>query len=476
MQSRTNREIFQAYIEARKIAKPKPITFHDDFEPQNQFILDNNRFLVAQCSRRAGKSNGLAIRFFRTMDSHPKSRSVYLSLTRESAFEIMWPALIDIDERFKLGCTFTESKLLITHPNGSQLKLFGADQKNFAKRLKGKKHPAIAIDEAQDFGSHLQSLVDDVLTPCMTDYADGWFALTGTPGPIPAGYWYDISHERKYGFSWHGWTLLDNPYLPNPEAFIEDLKQRREWTDSNPTLLREWRNQWVLDLESLWIRYVKEKCDYVCLPDANWNYILGVDLGYEDADALAVLAYCDVSPTTYLIDEVVIPHQGLTELVREINKLRDKYEICKIVCDEGGLGKKMAEEIRRQHRIPIHAADKKRKNETVTFLNDAMRKGYFKAKAASRFARESQNIQIDKEKTTEDKYKLKGPHSDIIDAVIYAFKESPAYAWEAPKPVVQVGTKAWAKKEEADMFERALEKAQYEKSMAGDPWEDDWKM
>lgn len=475
MQTKTNEALFRTWLDSRSSSRPQPITLHENFTAQNRFISDTSRFIVAQCSRRAGKSNGLAIRFFRTMESHPGSRSVYLSLTRESAFEIMWPALIDIDERFKLGCTFTESKLLISHPNGSQLKLFGADQKNFAKRLKGKKHPAIAIDEAQDFGSHLQFLVDDVLTPCMTDYADAWFALTGTPGPIPAGYWYDISHERKYGFSWHGWTLLDNPYLPDPKAFIADLKQRREWSESHPTLQREWYNNWVLDLESLWIRYVKEKSDYVSIPDANWNYLLGVDLGYEDADALAVLAYSDVSPTTYLVDEVVIPHQGLTELVNEINKLRERYEISKIVCDEGGLGKKMAEEIRRQHKIPIHPADKKRKQETVTFLNDAMRKGYFKAKHTSRFARDSQNIQIDKEKTTEDKYKLKGPHSDIIDAVIYAFKESPAYAWEVPKPAVKVGSQQWAKKQEDDMFAQALERAQYEKQMAEDPFEDDWR-
>lgn len=476
MQPRTNSEIFRAYIESRAVSKPQPITLHDAFESQNNFILDNTRFIVAQCSRRAGKSNGLAIRFFRTMESHPRSRSVYLSLTRESAFEIMWPALIDIDDRFKLGCTFTESKLLITHPNGSQLKLFGADQKNFAKRLKGKKHPAIAIDEAQDFGSHLQSLVDDVLTPCMTDYSDAWLALTGTPGPIPAGYWYQVSHERKYGFSWHGWTLLDNPYLPDPQGFITDLKERREWDDTHPTLQREWYNQWVLDLESLWIRYVKEKCHYLYLPDANWNYLLGVDLGYEDADALAVLAYSDVGPTTYLVDEVVIPHQGLTELVNEINKIRERYDISKIVCDEGGLGKKMAEEIRRQHKIPIHPADKKRKQETVTFLNDAMRKGYFKAKGDSRFARDSQNIQIDREKTTEDKYKLKGPHSDIIDAVIYAFKESPAYSWEAPKPAVKVGSPQWMKKQEEDMFTQALERAQLEKEASGGMWEDEWRM
>jgi hypothetical protein len=42
--------------------------------------------------------------------------------------------------------------------------------KNFIRRLRGIKTPGAGIDEAQDFGSHLESLVDDVLTPALADY------------------------------------------------------------------------------------------------------------------------------------------------------------------------------------------------------------------------------------------------------------------------------------------------------------------
>ena len=450
------------------------------FPKQDAFIKSEARFLFAQCSRRAGKSNGLGERFLSTMKRHAKSTCLYLSLTRESAFEIMWPVMQELAEKHEAPCEFVESKLLVTYlPTGSRLRMMGADQKNFIKRIKGKKHPGIAVDEIQDFGSHAESLIDDVLTPCMTDYADSWLALTGTPGPIPAGYWYEVTEKGRFGYEGHRWTLFDNPYLPDPHAFVEELKRRREWPADHPTLLREWLNRWVLDLESLWIRYRKEKCDYLVLPSANWIYILGVDLGHEDSDALAVLAYHEYSRDTYLVHELVMPKQGITELVREIEALQKTFTFSRIVCDEGALGKKIAEEIRRQHKIPLEAADKARKQETVAFLNDAMRKGTFKARSNSRFVLDSYNIQIDRLKTTESKIVLKGPHSDIIDAVIYAFKLSPAYLFEAPKEPPKPGTKEWADEQEDDMFTQALKRAREQAKLARGPFDtddddDDW--
>ena len=62
-----------------------------NFPKQNNFILDSNRFVAAQCSRRAGKSNGLALRFLAQMEKYPGAFFPYIALTRESARNIMWP-------------------------------------------------------------------------------------------------------------------------------------------------------------------------------------------------------------------------------------------------------------------------------------------------------------------------------------------------------------------------------------------------
>lgn len=450
--------------EADRAARLRPIDIANDFAQQLAFISDPSPFLAAQCSRRAGKTNALGLKYIKTMERWPKSTSIYLALTRDSAKEIMWPVLQEINDKYKLGLEFTESKLLVTHPNGARLRLLGADMKNFVKRLKGVKAPAIAIDEAQDFGSHLQSLIDDVLTPMLTDYQpDAWLALTGTPGPIPMGYFYEVTHQGLHGYAVHKWTLLDNPFLPSASEFLETLITKRQWKPDHPTLLREWRNQWVLDLQSLWVRYNQELCDFQSLPDGNWYYILGIDVGFKDADALAVIAYSDSSPDTYLVEEKITTKQGLKELVDQIKALNETYRFTKMLIDEGGLGKKLAEEMRKRHSVPVVAADKAHKQSTVEFLNDAMRLGKFKSRSTSRFVQDSYRVQIDWEKSRPDKITLKtGVHSDIIDAVLYAFKESPAYSYVQPEKPVVYGSPEWLAAQTRDLFEKAQEHFQKE--------------
>jgi hypothetical protein len=427
------------------------------FPQQDAFVNDKSQFLAAICTRRAGKTNALALRFLRTMKEYPNSLSRYIALTRDSAKDIMWPVLQEMDERFKLGASFTEHNLTMTLPNGASLKLFGADLKNFIRRLKGAKSPAVAIDEAQDFGDHISTLVDDVLTPTLADYPNSWLALTGTPGPIPRGLFYDITEARSADYSIHRWSLYQNPYLPNAQEFVNKLKARKKWDERNPTYLREYQGVWVLDLESLLIRYSADNNHFDRLDPAHYIYILGVDIGHRDADALALIAWSQSSPNIWLIDEVVTSGQDITALTHQIEDMMRRYDISKIVMDTGGLGLKIAEEITRRKHIPIQAADKKRKFENVAFLNDYLRLGKFKAKKDSRFAQDSYQLQIDHEKTTPDRLVVKkGFHSDIIDAVLYAFRESPAFTYQKATDKPKWGEPAWYEQEVSDM-ERAAE-------------------
>jgi hypothetical protein len=459
-----------AKVIARRLKdKPLPIILNGEFPEQEAFVLDKSRFISAQCSRRAGKSNGLALRFFLTMEKYPKSQCLYLALTRESAKDIMWPVLHEMNDKYKQGCRFLESKLTMIHPNGAKLVLLGADMKNFIKRVKGRKSPGVGVDEVQDFGTHLQSLIDDVLTPSISDYSDGWLAVTGTPGPVPQGYFFDVTQRKLYGYSHHNWTSLQNPFMPDPEKFIEDLRVKRGWDENHPTLLREYRNKWVLDVKALWIQYLESVNHYQALPNITphkWNYILGIDIGFNDADAIAVLAWHESTPNIYLVEEVISKKQGLTELVEQVQTLQKKYSPDKMVIDEGGLGKKLAEEMRRRYHIPVQAADKSRKQENVEMLNDVLRLGIFKAKEDSRFAQDSYLIQIDWEKSTPDKIIIrKKPHSDVIDAVLYAFKESPAFTFEPAKVKLYPGTKEWAEAQSQAMFEHELDALQKQSEM-----------
>ena len=297
------------------------------------------------------------------------------------------------------------------------------------------------------------------------DYA-GTLNLIGTPGPVPAGFFYECG-KTESNWSKHHWTFWDNPFIIKKSKTSHQQMLNRELTlrgvtEADPSIRREWFGEWVNDSDSLLIHYDPSKNHYIDLPklpnNAPYNYIMGIDLGFDDADAIAILAWSEHTPSTYLVHETVVNGQGLTELVGQINGLRKQYDISKMVIDQGGLGKKLAEEMRRQHHIPVQPADKSRKMETVKFLNDALRTGRFMAKSASKFAQDSYLVEIDKDKSTPDRIAVSSRyHSDIIDSVIYSFKESPAFAYQAPKARPIPGSPEWAKQQTDDMFEAALE-------------------
>lgn len=438
------------------------------FPKQDAFVNDTSTDIAALCTRRAGKTSGFARRFKRTMEKYPGCLCRYFALTRDSAKDIMWPILEELDEREGWGAIFTESNLTMTLKNGSRLRLYGADMKNFRRRIRGAKSPGNAIDEAQEFpSSDLEDLIDNIIKPSTADYTDGWLGIGGTPGPIPRGYFHEVTEKGLHGYSVHKWSLYDNPHMPDPRGFVERLKAKKKWPDNHPSLLREYFGKWELDLDSLLIRYSEEKNHFDLLPQGRWHYIMGVDIGHRDADALAVLAWSEYVKDVYLVEEIVTAGQDITELSSQIEYLMNKYAVTKIVMDEGALGKKIAEEIRRRKGLPVQPADKARKMENVAFLNEALRFGNFKARKNSRFALDTFQLQIDHERSTADKIVTKkGFHSDIIDAVLYAFKESPAYASEPLAAIPKEGTKQWADQEAKRIEEQQQEEFEREKNQA----------
>jgi hypothetical protein len=191
-----------------------------------------------------------------------------------------------------------------------------------------------------------------------------------------------------------------------------------------------------------------------------------------DADAIAVLAWSDKNPNVYLVEEKVVRKQDITDLVNLINQTASNYDVTKFVMDAGALGKKIQEEIIRRYGVPVEAADKTRKMENIALLNDFLRSGRFRAKPGSKFAQDSYLVEIDRDKSTPDRIAVSTRyHSDIIDAVLYAFKESYAYAYQKPKEPIKVGSKEWYKAERDKMFQRSLQDVEQGKQKEED---DEW--
>lgn len=442
------------------------------FAEQLAFVEDLSPNKVAVCSRRSGKTVACAAHLIDTAIKNQGVVCLYITLSRASAKKIIWRELKKINKDYKLGGFANSSELSMSFPNNSIIYLSGAKDTNEIEKFRGLAIKLCYIDEAQSFRAYIRELIDDVLAPALMDYA-GTLCLIGTPGPVPSGYFHDC-WQNKDAWSRHHWTFWNNPFITVKSKLTHDQMLQRELkrrgvTVNDPSVQREWFGKWVLDSDSLLLHYSEEKNHYEQLPDIKprvYNHVMGIDLGYNDADALAVLAWEEGSANTYLVEELVTPKQGLTELVDQINRLRNKYQVYKMVIDEGGLGKKLAEELRRRHQIPVEGADKTRKMENIALLNDALRSGRFKAKKTSKFAQETFLVEIDRDKSTPDKIKVSDRyHSDIIDAALYAFKLSPSYSYQPPVPKLKPGTQEWNQKEMDDMFETELRLIQDEERM-----------
>lgn len=427
------------------------------FRQQLDFIKDERDFVTACTSRRAGKSTGCAADLVSTAVGRPGIVCLYITLSRASAKRIVWPELTKINREYELGGIPNIADLSLTFPNGSVIYCSGAKNKSEIEKFRGLAIALCYIDEAQSFGSFIEELIDDVISKALYDY-NGRLRVTGTPSPIPSGYFYNICQSDQWGH--HHWTMHQNIWLhkksgKTPMELIERDMKRKGVGINDPTIQRECFGKWVTDSNALVFRYNKDYNSFFDLPEiktGKWEFIFGIDVGYDDADAIAVIAYHENIKEAYLIEEVIKTKQGVTDLAQQIEVLVKKYNPISMVMDAGGLGKKINEEFSRRFSLGIKAAEKSRKFEYIELLNDALRTKKFYAKEGGRFADDTQRVEWDKDKSNGDKLVVsKSFHSDITDAVLYAFRESLHFLSEDLAPKIVIGTPEWVKKQVEEM-------------------------
>ncbi len=403
------------------------------FPEQLAFIKDPARFKDAVCSRRSGKTVGCAADLHDTTERF-KGDVAYITVNRTSAKRIIWKDLVAINKQYALGGKLDNTELTITKPNGNVIYVTGAKDAADAEKLRGQKFRKVYIDECQSFRAYIKDLIEDIIEPALTDYY-GSLSLIGTPGPIPAGYFFDNS--QNVNWSHHHWTMMQNPHIKlqsgkEPIEIITELATRRGLTIDSASIQREYFGKWVKDVDSLVYQFNSSNVSYHTPLLKNMTFIFGIDIGYKDADAIAVLGYDRHSKTVYLVEEYVQSKNDITTLVHQIEKMRATYNPVKLIMDAGALGKKIQEEIRHRHGIPVEAADKQRKLEFITLLNDDLRTGKFKAVPGTRFEEDAQLVQWN----YDDPLKPKVSdiyHTDIGDAVLYAWRECKHYFYEEPQ-------------------------------------------
>lgn len=449
------------------------------FPLQLNFVDDKSKFKAAYCSRRSGKSVAAAAMLMLTALDTPGCNALYITLNRLSAKRIIWKELLRFNRDFNLQAKENASELSLAFQNGSTIYLSGAKDASEIEKFRGMHLKLTVIDEAQAFRSYLVDLIDEILVPASYDY-NGQVVMIGTPNAACAGAFYDscFNRGRMRGWSVHKWTMLDNPFIrlksgKDPEEIIQEELKRKGLSEEDPAHQRENRGLWVRSNDSLVYKIDRTRNVAQELP-ADLVYVLGVDLGFEDADAISIVGYSPHSPVTYVVDCFVKNKQTISELAKQVQYYIDKYNPVKCVIDAGGLGKKISEELQQRFQLPFESAEKTRKHEYIELMNDALRTGALQILNGLPLIEEMELLQW--QYNQEGDKRIEDPRfpNHLCDSTLYAWREAKGFAFVPQTPQIVPGSAEWIKREQDRMFQSAVKKLEDEMKPVDDPMHPDF--
>lgn len=466
-----NKSLIQKELEKR--AKP-PVFLDGKFKLQAEFIEHPSKFKALFATRRFGKTFTGITYLLKEAYENPGVSVLYIGLTRESAKKIAWKDVLKpINRRLGLGIKFNETLLTCTLPNGSVVYLMGVDSSDDEKdKLLGQKYKIAVIDECASFSIDLRELVYGILKPAMADLG-GAIIMLGTPGNLTKSFFFDVTTGVEPGWHVVKADTKDNPYMAEKWLKeIEELKKNQPYIVDTPMFKQMYLGQWVIDEDALVYKYNPERNIYDNLPlqtTGDWQYILGVDLGYEDASAFVVVAFHEHDKVLYIPDIYSRSRMDITDVANKIRELKTKYGVHKVVID--GANKQAVEEIQKRHAIPLITADKIGKADFIEIMNAEFIQGHIKLQKQScqKLIEEYQNL-VWKEKGLK---REENPACDnhLADAALYAWRFCYQYLSQpAPKPLPKWGTPERQQMEAEAMEEAAMEFFLAQEEMAKKQW------
>lgn len=408
------------------------------FGPQRAFIEHRAApKRSACCSRRAGKTQGIIRGMLERCVERPRSVAVYFTTSLARAKKMVWdcadgiPMLIS-DLRIDAICEPNESEHRVSFKNGSVLWVTGCETMPDARKWKGLRYDIAVLDEAQDWTEEILGyMINEALAPALMDRR-GELLVTGTPGPVLAGLFFEITNGRRPGWELHGydpvtisnnWTCNQNPHIDDAEAYIRADAAARGLSLDDPIIQREYRGLWVRDVTSLLFQYLPGRNDYVSLPFApEWSHVLGMDVGVRDLATFVLMSYQRHDRTVYIQDVHGESGADVTRFAQIIAGFQQKYgRGVGLVMDTGALALGYALELQNRHGLNIKPAKKTEKAGYIRLMNDQLRLGFIKVHpaAAKPLVDQWQRLQIDPATQIEKKASA----CDYADAALYGWRD-----------------------------------------------------
>lgn len=447
--------------------------------PQFKCVNDNARFIVACLPRRSGKTMMEAIRAIDMCLSKPNAVVWYLSFTISYGIDTFTDGCLrGLLKRFDIIANIAEGGGYIEFPNGSSIAVRGVDDVHSIEKLRGRNPPDLVfLDECQSMREQiLRPMVDNIIRPALLDRA-GTLIVTGTPSPVPAGFFYNIWTSGRW--SRHSWTLYDNPTKTRAyyDAFLAKERADRGITEADPSYRREWLGEWAIEEELRVYKYgalnnlPAARDDFVLESGLHgsrctsmhplmstqythlWRHAVGIDIGSGDRTAVVVLGQHlnDVhffQRYEWVIDRKQEPVQS--EVVAELRVIRERYNPMHYFFDSGGAGGKLfMTTLQRDHGFPfVEAAKKTDRRGQIDSVNTWLRRGQLLIPSVSACAEDMMKTIWDAEKLKANVWEYSSTyHPDPAEALRYC--ATGCYPTWFSKTDTRTARTKWISEEEA---------------------------
>jgi len=419
--------------------------YKDCHDVQQQILLSKTKYIYLMAGRRAGKSAVDVMKGTEKAIVKPDARILYIGLSFTRCLELFW---IPTQNLLKdLGIKPKESRRtegLITLPNDSQIHFVGNTTVDERDKLRGSQWDLIIIDEAQSQKA-LAILTEEILEPTLID-RKGQIMFSGTGPKIRGTYWEELwSDEERHRGKRFNWNIADNPFIPDYLSVLEAIKEEKGLTDSSPLFIREYLGKICYDDDALVYRLgsqnyytddeIKEWINSQPITDV--KFTAGLDYGFIDSDAFAIVMFSSSKSERFLLWEYKGNRTGVTELADAMRKgieyiktaeilkaIPENNRFFYIYADTGGAGKKISAELTAQYGLPIMDAFKASKDFAVEMLQDEIRTGLFKVPQQGIFADEclktvfARNDKDELTRVIDDE----AFHPDMVDAILYSMR------------------------------------------------------
>ena len=418
---------------------------------QRQILFSMAKYLFLMAGRRGAKTVGLRQWFADEFIDHADARCLYIGLTSTTAMGLLWTPMLDKFE--DLGIKIKAHNRVegtITTADDGIMKFGGNSTKDEREKNRGPYWDRVGIDECQS-QKELRYLIESIIMPTLID-KNGQLACGGTGPRVRGTYWEELFlGARPDGTAIYpdalrlNWNITQNPFIPDYERRLAIIREEENLKETDSLYIREYLGRIAYDDDALVLRLSEQNAFddselaawIASQPVTDVRFSGGLDFGFEDADALAIVCYSVSRPERFLVYEWKANRKGTAEIAEAVRaglayvlnyplfKAVEKFnrEHFDIFADTGG-NAITPYDLNNTYGIPVQKAYNQEKEMAFELLQDETRRGVFKCRRGGPLWEESLLTvyrRNDKDQLTreidDDVY-----HPDAMRAVHYAMR------------------------------------------------------